>query len=538
MPARFNHLSTCRYTFTCAFCASVLFFCGVATAQRDSGKASQPKPPPPTAPAPGTKPSKPITVAFADEPLRIDSLGMTVRIPVGAVSRTTTVADKRTIQIVPKEGERLVNDMAWMINITTPTTSNAATGIKESLDQIVSLLQGSFGVTDPSQKSVVRTEAEVLERTDNLSLQGQTAGRVYVRMPSGPKTKIVKGYTIFNPSPKQFVMFELVTPSDAFEQVKSTYETIVATTTFKDAGVLNTDRALAIATGVRIMSDLTDADYLSAMGTKETWQRLYVQAKTGSDEDAQELGYRGLYFWKGRRGEMNPDVPRSKWTDADNEEGYLAKLTVRLLDSVIPVGGNDKQRQTAFIDTVAVYFMTTDRKEEAWSVRIVKRDVAGKELGRWTETGARLGNEVTVMVGESKDHGRPIIAPFNPMGYICQVETYLLPTIMAKAGIKSNSDTIEAGFYSYRTENESVSFRRDILKADPQRAGTWTMTSRTRDEGQPQTYVFNGKGDLIRTELADGRLWEPVEIDWLYKLWQRKGLPTEVKAGKPARKTK
>jgi hypothetical protein len=332
-------------------------------------------------------------------------------------------------------------------------------------------------------------------------------------------------------------MFELVTGSDTYERAKPIYELVVATTKFKDATVMNTDRALAIKNGVRIMSELSDADYLSAMGTKEQWQRLYQPAKTGSDDDAQEIGYRGLKFWRGRRGDVNPDLPMSKWTDADNQEGYLAKMTVRLLDNVGPAGAIDKQRQNTFIDTVAVYFMTTDRRDETWSVRMVKRDVTGKELGKWTETGARLGNEVTVMVGESKDGGRPIRAPFDPEGYICQVESYLLPTIMVQAAIKQRAEMIEAGFYTYRTENESVSFRRDILKADPQRAGTWTMTSRIRDEGQPQTYVFNGKGDLIRTELADGRLWEPVEIEWLYKLWQRKGLPTEV-SNKSGRKSK
>lgn len=515
---------------------TLLAACGTALAQRETGGGSTPQPkgkPAGTTPGPS---GKPVSVTFADEPLRIDALGMSVQIPVGSVASTTTVGNKPTIQIVPGPGERLIDDKAWMISITTPKTTNVATGIKDSLDQIVSLLQGSFGITDPSQKSVVSTSAEVLERTDDLIIRGQAAGRVYMRLPAAQNKKIVKGYTIFNPSPKQFVMFELVTLSDAYAEVKPTYEVIVATTTFKDATVLNTDRALAIKAGERIFSDLSDADYMSAMGAKESWQRLYAPAKSGSDEDATELGYRGLAFWKGRRGEVNPELPRSKWAEADNQEGYLAKLTVRLLDTVVPVGGADKQRQTAFIDTVAVYFMTTDRKEEAWSVRMVKRDVTGKELGRWTETGARLGNEVTAIVGESKDGGRPILAPFSPDGYICQVETYLLPTFMVRAGIKGSVETLEAGFYSFR--DESVSFRRDVLKADPQRAGTWTMTTRFRDEGQPQTYVFNAKGDLIRTELADGRLWEPVEIDWLYKLWQRKGLPTEVKAGKPARKTK
>ncbi|MBC7771053.1 MAG: hypothetical protein H7210_01025 [Pyrinomonadaceae bacterium] len=527
-----------RHWLVLTLCASTLCFAGAALGQRDARKSPPPKPPAAPKAAPVATPAQTGTVAFADDPLRIDSVGMTVQIPVGSVTSVTTVGDRRNVAIIPMETNDAAKEVAWIINVTTPKTSNPAVGIKESLDQIVALLQGSVGVTDAEQKTIVSTQAEVLERTDDLTLQGQVAGRVYVRIPDAKNKKIVKGFTIFNPSPKQFVMFELVTASEAYERSKPTYELIVATATFRDASAMNTDRALAIKAGARIMSELSEADYVAAMGTKELWQRLYVPAQTGSDDDAQEIGYRGLYFWRGRRGEVNPELPRSKWSDADNQEGYLAKLTVRLLDSVGAVGANDKHRQTAFIDTVAVYFMTPDRREETWSVRMVKRDVTGKDLGRWTETGARLGNEVTVLVGETKDGGRPIVAPFDPEGYICQVESYMLPTIMVKAGMKANTDKLEAGFYTYRTENEAVSFRRDILKADPQRAGTWTMTSRVRDEGQPQTYVFNGKGDLIRTELADGRLWEPVEIEWLYKLWQRKGLPTEIVASKPARKTR
>lgn len=490
-----------------------------------------------TPPSDSHRSAAPALMTFGDEPLRIDQLGFTMKIPVGAFSRANSVGQRKSIQIVPNEADQLVDDKAWIINVTTPLTSNAKTTIGDSLKQIVSLLEKSYGVTD-SQGAVTRTDAEVIEQTDNLVIQGAAAGRVYIRVPGQKRdTTVVKGYTVFNPSPKQFVILELVTPGAAFDRVRSTYETMVATASFKDAAEVAKERELAIATTQQIFDRLTDEDYLAAMESvgaasgEDSWQRLYIPDKSGNTALDRELGYRGVRFWKGQRGQINPDLAKNRWGDADKQEGYLARLSLRVIDdTAMGVQVGNKAPAAVFIDSVGFYFMSLDRKEEAWSVRLVKRDAAGNELGRWTETAARVGNEVTVAVGDPKDRSRPVAAPFRPEGYIGQFESFLLPRFLVRHAMKNKLDDLESGAYSYRTACECVAFRRDTLRRDADGTG-WTLETQVRHEPISQTYVFDAKGELVRTLLPEGRVWEPVEISDLIKLWREKGLPTETAGG-------
>ncbi len=484
---------------------------------------------------PASKGTKTSTVSFADELLRIDQLGFTMRIPVGAVSKASAVGERKTIQIVPGDSDALVNEKAWLINVSTPMTSNPKTSIADSINQFVALLEAKHG-TKSAAGAVVHTEAVVVERTEKLLINGQAAGRVYMRVPGQNNSSIIKGYTIFNPASKQFVILELVTPSAAFDRVRGTYETIVATATFKASKEVERERELAVATASRLFERLTPADYLEAMRAnearaEETWQRLYVPAPSGDDTDAKELGYRGLKFWRGQRGEINPDLPKSQWGDTEKQEGYLARLAVRLIDeSAVGVQVGKNAPASVFIDSIGMYFMSEDRKEEAWTVRLVKRDAAGNELARWTESAARIGNQVSLAVGDPKQRSRPIIAEFGSQGYICQFETFLLPTLLVKHAVNSKQTEFESGTYSYRTDGESVAFRRDIVSRDSDGTG-WTIVTRVRDEPVSQTYIFDSRGNHVRTELTEGRVWEPIEIDRLFALWREKRLPTETTGG-------
>ena len=39
--------------------------------------------------------------------------------------------------------------------------------------------------------------------------------------------------------------------------------------------------------------------------------------------------------------------------------------------------------------------------------------------------------------------------------------------------------------------------------------------------------LFNDQGDLIRTELSDGSIWEPIDPKALVRLWRDKNLPLD-----------
>jgi hypothetical protein len=85
----------------------------------------------------------------------------------------------------------------------------------------------------------------------------------------------------------------------------------------------------------------------------------------------------------------------------------------------------------------------------------------------------------------------------------------------------------EFGFYSYRSESENIALRRDNVFRDSQNGGVWTINTKFRDDTRPQRSIFNDKGEFKRTELPDGRIWEPIQLNELLRLWQSKQLPTK-----------
>lgn len=441
--------------------------------------ASQPS----TTAKPSLVPSGALTagnpVEFADEPLRLDSVGLSMQVPLKCELKATRGAGVQNLAVVAP-------DNSWLVNIRTPQTSNPAATIKEAMEQTIKLVEYSVGKTDRNMDRVVETEAQVLEQTDDLTINGQPAARAYVSVPSGEGNKrIVKGYTFFKPSARQFVVFELIVPGDAFNRVRGIYETTLATATFADPTMVSASYAAAVKSGVRLFDQVDPDDYVASMGSGEQFHRLYRPAASGSPSDATELGYRSLKFWSGKRGEVDPDRRASEWKGAELEEGYLCQLTVRLLD-----GAN-------VIDTVGRYFMSPDRQNESWSVVLVRTDQKGRELGRWQETGARAGKDMRVLVVEPGARNRPVEPFIQGEGYISQFESFLLPSLLMHKAIADGVDA-EFGFYSYRSETETISLRRDTVARDTQSGGVWTINTKFRDDTRPQRSVFNEKGTLIR----------------------------------------
>lgn len=484
----------------CAPIGLLLVAPGAATAQTDTSVKPNSDP--------GAGLFQPGPVEFAAEPLRLDSVGLSMQVPVGSQLKATNAGGQQTLAVTGP-------DRSWLINIRTPQTSNAASTLKEAMDKSIELIRYSVGVTDRGMDKVVDSQARVIEQTESLQVNGQAASRFYISIPTGDADKrVVKGYTFFKPSARQYVVFELIAPAEAFTRVKAVYETVLATAKFADPMQVSAAYAGAVKAGVHLMEQVSEADRIAAMGTDEQLQRLYRPAVSGSASDAEELGYRTLKFWRGKQGEVDPDKKPASWKGADLEEGYLAQLTVRLLDG------------TNVFDTVARYFMSPNREGESWSVVMVRMDSKGRELGRWQETGARSGNDVRVLVTQPGKPMQPVEPYIQGEGYLSQFESYLLPSLLIHKAVTDGTEA-EFGFYTYRSESESISLRRDTVARDSQAGGAWTISTRFRDESKPQRSVYNERGQLIRTELPDGRVWEPIELETLMRLWRNKGLPTK-----------
>lgn len=446
-------------------------------------------------------------VPLADTPLKLDSVGLSMRVPVGASMESTMIGGRRTVQVIAEDGK-------WLFNVQTPQTTNFKTGIAQALDETLTLIQGSYGIVDPDQKEILTTQAQILEKEPDLTLPGGKAARLYVSLPaSDGKSRVVKGYTIFKPGSNQFVVFELVTAEKEFSRSRTAYEAAVGTAAFTDSEQLNLQRGAAVKAGTAFMQGLSEADYVKAMDGPETWARLYKPATSGTPMDSQELGYRGVKFWQGQRGEINPSKAKSNFSKAEQQEGLLVSVRGRILVE----GGVG--------DTLGIYFMTPDRNEETWTVRTVFKDKDGKVLAQASETGARIKDDVTVVKEESGRPATHVKPPIMGEGYISQFETFLLPRLIALKGIET-----ELGFYAYQSApSGTITFRRDAASREGGGGSTahWKIVSTLREDLPPQETTLDPKGNLIRTSLDDGRVWEPVDLEQLRRMWQSKGLPVD-----------
>ncbi|HMN39339.1 MAG TPA: hypothetical protein PKE29_00740 [Phycisphaerales bacterium] len=447
-------------------------------------------------------------LVLSDEAFRLDSVGLSVRFPVGCQVRSNRVGDRQTVQIVPESS-------TWILNIQTPQTTNAGATIQEAMDQTITLIQGSNAVTDKDQQNFYdnSVEAKLLEKTDNLTLPGGPAARFYISVPRGDKSYLNKGYTIFKPTAHQFVVFEFICHEVDFPKLRGTYETIVGTANFEKADALMLSRGTAIKAGAALIAGLSEQDYAAAMGDKELWFRLYRPAKSGLKVDDTEIGYKGLKFWKGKRGEINPDKPRANWSKSEQQEGYLAQLRTRIM-----------REDNKIIDAVSIAYMTPDRSEETWMIVTSVKEPDGREVAHASETGARNKSNIMISKSEARRPPMTLNPPMPPEGYLSQFEWMILPRLLVL-----KRTLVETGFYWWGdfvgADGGAVSFHRCSLT---QQGPLLTLTITARDATQSQTSLYGEKGEFIRSDLSGGALvWEPTELSPLKQLWERKGLPVD-----------
>ncbi|GJM18615.1 MAG: hypothetical protein DHS20C14_08280 [Phycisphaeraceae bacterium] len=457
--------------------------------------------PAPTTPASSTAAQAAGGVRLAGNPLRIPTIGLTMHVPEGSTSQTTSFSTNTLTTVRP------VEDIGVFTIQGRKSTDENLTP-KQVGDGIIEKILADYGEVGAAGQ-VSKSKARVLARNSSLLIGDFEADRFYIELP--PKRSIdpapVHGYTIVVPGPGRVIVIEAMTDTNTFEQARSIYETCVATANFADPGDLATRRAASIRAGVRVFEQLTPEDYravFESFGIR--WERLYTAEETGADIDATEHGYRRLKAWVGRRGELNPDKDQSKWSKADQQPGYLLQIDALLLDDLLRV------------DTQAVYFMSMDREEEAWTVRMAIRQ--NGQTGHWIETGARQGHSMSV----TTTHGSSAPTVVRPLvqgeGYLSMVETYMLPPLLAHAGIPA-----DFAFYTYQSRDGTIRMRSDSVE----HAGTntWKITSRINEDAPPQTAYITDAGEPLSTELADGRVWEPTSYEKLVRLWRDKSLPLD-----------
>lgn len=461
--------------------------------------SGQPQTPPKAAPPPPP--------ALSPEVHHFDSIGLSLNLPLDARMEATRVGGRTTAAI-------RADDATWMINLQVHDTANEQATITEALDQTIALIQESYGKIDPNRKVIKSTRAQIVERIDDLHIANQPAARVYIRTPGPDGGAMFRGYTIFKPLPKQFVVFELIAPDAGADKARAIYELTIASAAFEDPTLVAMERGAAVKAGVAVLGGLTTADWDALLDGREHWYRNFRPAPGGGQADAEELGYRSIKAWKGRLGEINPGKGRQRWGAAERQEGYLVRVAGRILIN------NAASNFDGSADFEGIYFLAPDRQTEAWYLRTVVRDLKGEEVTQASESAFRQDDELEVNISASGQPTRTIRPLILDEGYTSQVENYLLPVILARSGLEA-----DFAFYVYQSASETIALRRDSVGRETP-GGALVITTQYRAEEEPRRAILNAEGQMTRMEIPDGSLWEPATPEKLHAIWTKKGLPT------------
>ncbi|MEZ6163843.1 MAG: hypothetical protein R3B67_05340 [Phycisphaerales bacterium] len=435
----------------------------------------------------------PTFTEFESEPIRIDALNLTIQLPVGAVSETTSFGNNSSVGIG-------FPDKVGVMVIKEQRTSNTELSLEQVTQSIIKQLT-RYG------NSITGT---VLSHDKELSVNGVEGQRFYVQVP-GLKNKpnTVRGMTIFESKPQHFIIFDLTTLERDFDRCKVMYENTIGTMHIDDSTSDAVKRAAAIKAMLGFIDQrgLEDIQKVTTGKTTDRWERLYLPASTGDDMDASEYGYRRVRSWTGFKGDLT-DKPKSKWNDDDRQLGYLVQIDAMALEDEIRV------------DTRATFYTSVDNEEESWTIKMSLRQ--GEEQTTSTITGARSKKDLVVLTDSSNASPIKTTPLIQGEGYISQAMSYLLSPLLA-----SYAQPGDYASYVYTSSAGAITLRWDKVEHPEDSPGLIRVTTRPSSDTPPTVGLYTKDGSLMRVRLSNGRIWEPIELDRLIALWKKKGLPLD-----------
>lgn len=434
----------------------------------------------------------PTSVELEAEPVRIDALDLNIYLPVDSVSETTSFGVNASV------GVGFPGKIGVMV-IKEQRTTNPDLTLDQVAQSILKQLT-RFGNS---------STGTVLDHDKELKIGLWTGQRFYVRMPgTNGRPDAVRGMTIFQSQPQRFIIFDLTTLYRDFDKARVMYETSVATMDLGNPSDKDARRAAAVRRMLDFLALRSVDDYQAAMtGKKDRWERLYLPAPSGDDMDATEYGYRRISSWGGFKGELS-NKPRNRWTDDDRTLGYFVQVDAMAIEEDLR------------IDTRATFYMAEDASEESWTIKMSLRRGTTQETS--TITGARSKKNLVILTDSSEGGPVKTTPLIQGEGYISQPLSYLVSHMLAQ-----HAEPGEYASYAYNSSAGAISLRWDIVEHPEDTPDLIRVTTKPTSDTPPTVGLYNKEGELLRVRLSNGRIWEPIELDRLINLWQKKGLPLE-----------
>jgi len=500
-----------------------------------------------TTATPTANPQQRDGIFLSTDPIRIEAIGLSIYAPEDAGISSEMLAGTSITTIAPRGASKA--NLPWVISIQSRTTSNAKLELKAVADQAQAQMlktdsenviqvtpDGAAKLSNSALSSIdgtIDTKNIVAHPTDGKSAatlllrepeQGKTltlggasnpipVERFYVQFPNSAAARnsspVIRGVTITKITSTQFVTFELYTTLPNWERARKIYETVIASATFENPEKAVEQRAMLVKAGTRLFEQVSEDDLVALVDNQpERWERIYRPSSTGKRTDDQEVGYRRVRTLFGPRTLV--DKSNSNRGVLAQDKGLIVQIDARYLDN------------EQIVDSQSIFFMSVDRREETWSIAMTLRDGKAGQKAVHRESGARTDKAMSVRIESPGQDSKSIMPQIAGDGYISRAESFLLPRLLARKKLAA-----PYGFYAYRSEAETIQFRRDILAQPKAPAEPWKLTSRLA-EGQPdQTLQLDSEGNLVKGTLPGGLQTEPIELKDLLTLWKGKGLPVD-----------
>lgn len=477
--------------------------------------APTPTPPPPPVPT---------AAEMSDKTARLPGIGLTVPVPAGCDAVSDSIGGAAAVTIAPQD------DSTWQITIRSSIVEDPEMTVTKFADTAFTALSNKLGYVAPVDKhewvdkrvwkeKLKASELLLVDRVPNAKDPRER------RIGSGENAKVYEQWYAVHPQPanqpdalrgfavaqlrdQNFVVYELFAQKADYEKLRPIFDVMIAGSRFLPPGEAEIQRGTAVEAGKRVFQSFGDEAYRQLIASRaERWFRLY---KPGINGDDAEVGYMRFSAKNGQRGDIDPDRPKTSWGVADRQDGYVLNIDMRIL------------QEGRVIDSRGGYFMTTDRQHEFWNVKTGIKAAVGEKPLISTELGARDELSMSVSIKATGAEDRTVKPILQSDAYVSRVDSFLLPQILVRSRVAT-----EFGFYTWQSQAERVRYRSDVLEPNAEQPGTWKLTTRFADEATSQVSIYNENGDLIRTTMPEGVVWEPITFEKLLKLWTDKKLPLD-----------
>lgn len=452
------------------------------------------------------------------------ALGVSLRLPENAVFQSSELGtDRQSITMVAA-------DRRWTIRLLDRRTRDVAITPDELAADLIRELRATRQQMDGSGR--VGSAVSIDPGDPDFRLGESPTAQFYAGFLSSANQPVISGYTIGLLEPGRLLVVQLDTTAEHAGVALDVYERVLSSIEMRNPADVAARRAAAIKAGQAFLNSLPASEYLAALPDEPVQWHRTVAPDPSSTDGLREVGYQRVEMRTGKRGELDPQKPSSRWNQSELEDGILVKIEARaVLNNGAPGAGATPGSNPALqiVDSQAIYWMKLDaegRGEESWSVRMVLNERGEKSV--YTEVGARLGDQLTVTVNAPGT--QPIEKRWRAPegGYIAQAETHLLPRLLARGGAQT-----DMAFYAYSSSLNEIKLRTERLsKVHPEqdesapRDAAWKLRTEIAEGAAPRVTYLTEDGRVVRTQLPDGSIVAPTTPEEVRAAWRRKGLPT------------